>query len=639
MRAGVRRRRTAAALRAALLVHRLPRWASVAMQQAYSLQLGLRVASTPLAPRGLGAAGVLPEATRRLQRRLRHTGHFAVERATIRQRARDRQRSLAAACAAAPAVVVWYDNYFLKRFSRTAGNRCVDSTVVACLPCHCAAACANWLPPRHEALRAAGPAVTREVVAVWGRALTWAQLFLTELPQSQALRVPLDVLRSAQDRCAEWHPVTVLPLACGSFAGLLGCVEHLLRHRLRTCATLPAATGAEPPRPVTPVLLDQNLWYRYLRLWYVPALRAERPLLRHHLRGCPPLLGLWHVYKHAVIVVWRFFTPLLASLHSEIIPRAARPMLAHPRLYVVERLLHALTALSERGTGFAAPRPTHPPGERARRAYLHELLTIAAPLLVRLGVMVRAHSWAATDARPRDERTEDFLGLAVAVMVRYQQGSSAVYIREGLLQLLLQRCARAQAPPPAWQEEPCEAMISVFAQRALRRDPRGAVDLRNLFRTLPARLEGGRRPQGTAPQAVAAPTVSVWLGEAIASAQLGVGVLHRLQPKQRKLVADRWELWTPPRCTSLTAERLGEYVDKGLAGLVADGELDARAAAALDAVVRRVVGGPGSPVEHVVAEVRGVRDGAPVDEDSEDSSWASSSASDSSGSGGASDED
>jgi hypothetical protein len=63
-----------------------------------------------------------------------------------------------------------------------------------------------------------------------------------------------------------------------------------------------------------PLLVDENVHYRLLRLMYAKPYQCYD--VQAYMRDMPLLFGIWHAYKHTVTVVYRTFFPVLGLLES-----------------------------------------------------------------------------------------------------------------------------------------------------------------------------------------------------------------------------------------------------------------------------------------------------------------------------------
>eukprot|EP00667_Euglena_gracilis_P015597 EG_transcript_16241 len=117
-----------------------------------------------------------------------------------------------------------------------------------------------------------------------------------------SIRVPLDVARTNM-RSLQWRPLSLTEQVVSANLDLLLV--------LQTARSLQHLT-----RRQTPLLVDENIHYRCLRLLYSAS--ASRYYVSRYLAEVPLLYGIWHAYKHTVTIVYRAFFPVLA--HLEVSP-------------------------------------------------------------------------------------------------------------------------------------------------------------------------------------------------------------------------------------------------------------------------------------------------------------------------------
>ena len=146
------------------------------------------------------------------------------------------------------------------------------------------------------------------------------------------VRVSLDVCRTEEVRTPQWQPLLLSGKKVGESADL---VEML---------NVVATTIVAHTRAPVPILMDVNLVYRYLRLVY--GCRYHRWNVLNHLRFCPPVFGVWHMYKYICFVVYRrFHSMCVFALHGTASDGQEFP--TQPRLRSVEFLFAALLTLPD----------------------------------------------------------------------------------------------------------------------------------------------------------------------------------------------------------------------------------------------------------------------------------------------------
>ena len=112
-------------------------------------------------------------------------------------------------------------------------------------------------------------------------------------------RVPLDVPRD-DARAPVWRSFSLSEDVVGTQVGMLR-VLRFLRDQV-------APHAREP----LPLLVDENLWYRQMKLVY--GREAQRWDAAAALEQVPPLYGVWHPYKQVLHVVYRRVLPVFVFL-------------------------------------------------------------------------------------------------------------------------------------------------------------------------------------------------------------------------------------------------------------------------------------------------------------------------------------
>ena len=109
-------------------------------------------------------------------------------------------------------------------------------------------------------------------------------------------RVPLDQMRTGQTS-ATWFPFHVADCSVTGADGMLAMISFLQRTMLR-----------QSNCPTVPLLVDENLWYRLLRMQYCKGFSAWD--CGKWLARTPQLYAVWHPYKHVLVQLHRRFIPL-----------------------------------------------------------------------------------------------------------------------------------------------------------------------------------------------------------------------------------------------------------------------------------------------------------------------------------------
>eukprot|EP00667_Euglena_gracilis_P020534 EG_transcript_22263 len=132
-------------------------------------------------------------------------------------------------------------------------------------------------------------------------------------------------------RSLRWRPFSLTEQTVSSNRDLLQLLETVLQLQARSGRQLP-------------LLVDENIHYRILRLLYsAPALRFR---MGEHLANVPLLYGIWHAYKHTVTVVYRAFFPVLAHLEVPVGAGGSRQLTtslrSHRKVLYMEKLFASL---------------------------------------------------------------------------------------------------------------------------------------------------------------------------------------------------------------------------------------------------------------------------------------------------------
>ena len=100
-----------------------------------------------------------------------------------------------------------------------------------------------------------------------------------------------------------------------------------------------AKDGAQRTNRVLPLLVDENIHYRILKLLY--GVKNQRWIMRAYLRYVPVVYGVWHAYKLVVAHTFRVFWPILTYLRKGLL-RPGSTILLYPKLIVMEKTIAAL---------------------------------------------------------------------------------------------------------------------------------------------------------------------------------------------------------------------------------------------------------------------------------------------------------
>ena len=146
------------------------------------------------------------------------------------------------------------------------------------------------------------------------------------------IRAPLDVVRDAAAVGVPWRPLMLSELQVGSQRDL---VDVLLFAR---------DAVAPHTRPPLPLVVDENIHYRILRLRYGSAYADTG--VAGALAETPPLYGVWHPYKYVVTLVWRAFHPFMLYARAGTVAAGTQSPVG-PRLRNLELLMAAMLAVPQ----------------------------------------------------------------------------------------------------------------------------------------------------------------------------------------------------------------------------------------------------------------------------------------------------
>ena len=502
-RACRRRRHTYARFQELLGRGQRPLFVSRVMQEAFAVYCIARRVAAPQAPRPevLTESGVhLP---RRVQRTLRHhgvTGDTISERRTLRDRAQD-QRDRLWRTMYKRQCVVWVDNYFRKRFvaNPAVGYNALKCSVVSVLHVPEVDMCPP-LPTVDELLRNRSPLTQRLECAVRDLLDTVSDITSTDIVPG-TIRVPLDISRP-DVRSLQWTPLMMSPLWVTKNSDFVTLMEEIRTTVLPHC------------RSPLPVLMDLNIYYRHLKLCY------GRGYVRwdyaRHFRYCPPLFGVWHSYKYACKLVYRYFHSQVMYLqHGTVAVGDNFP--TDPRLRTVELLYgailllpstvradlrdavnHRLRALTEMRTRHATWEKFHARRrmmtereretvDRTRRAHgraehqaehclrqmeaMEALVNHYVPALFVIGHLVRECNWNGRDASTARHARDSMLYAACVMMsLLGDRASGNEHLRDVCLALLAWQHWHDGLRGAMFSEEVAEASLGRFGE-SLRSNP------------------------------------------------------------------------------------------------------------------------------------------------------------------------
>ena len=204
-------------------------------------------------------------------------------------------------------------------------------------------------------------------------------------PDTGNVRAPLDVRRDARTvQAPVWRPFA---LSKEKVTGGL-CLLILLQF------------DTQQTNRVLPLLLDENIHYRILKLLY--GANKQRWNMRAYLRYVPVVYTVWHAYKFVVSHTFRVFWPIRTYLRKGLLPPCST-ILSYPKLIVMEKAIAALMLATPRilrpyrrkaqaATAISGRDTVHANRAAVANAVLH-LLSEWCPLLLYSGHVVRKCNW------------------------------------------------------------------------------------------------------------------------------------------------------------------------------------------------------------------------------------------------------
>ena len=239
--------------------------------------------------------------------------------------------------------VVWFDNFYRRRFMRTPArmDASLNCTVVAVLvlPPPLEGTPRPRLPPfpgwptHWQLWQRCDGAAEAAATDLAGRIAEQIARICARAVGPEDFRVPLDVPRQ-EARALPWRPYS---LADHVVSGQVGLLEVLTDLR---GAVLPHVAEPGP----LPLLLDVNLWYRVLKLVY--GREAQAWDVGGALAQMPPLYAVWHPYKQVLHALYERFLPFLQYVASGRLPEGRR-WRSYPDLQTLERWVAALLLVPE----------------------------------------------------------------------------------------------------------------------------------------------------------------------------------------------------------------------------------------------------------------------------------------------------
>lgn len=526
-------RQTSVSVIAAMQQETEPEWCTRLVQGAYAHYCTGKVCAVPNRSREIVTKSDITYSTpKRVRRALRYTGMVRAVRPSEHSR-QQQSCSINSKLLEERDCVLWFDNYFVKHYSYRAASACLDMTAVAI--CAVDRSGQHWTWPTITTLKARLPASVTAVTRWVKREADWCADLCNSFPLTGQVRIPLDVVRPvvAGNAAFSWRPYDVLELNVASTPGLYSIVRYM--RQLRLSATVNRTVH---------VLLDQNLWWRLMKLLYSSTYYDSFPRLSRLLTGIQPVFGVWHLYKHSCLMVYRQFSIFFASLHQCLTVAQHVPLFSKPRVVTIEWLCYTLLTSLTRDD-VAVVRGLHTShsclvgpttandstSALVRTEFLQDFLLVALPQLLHLGIMVRNLTWL-PDQQPDQHQIAKVLAAGLSILLRFRCGTSTVYIREACVCLELLHSSNASISGFGWQEEVCEALLSRVSSFARHRGAPTYAAFRKLYGALPpnrTKERHNRRPQGLR-------IVEDWLRPAIQFACAGksYNTYHYVLPKRKK---------------------------------------------------------------------------------------------------------
>ena len=308
---------------------RAPVWLKRVLQRCFTLYTVLRAMAVPMQPRpdALGNANI--RITGRLSRYLAGPGirwESRGARISVADQAVERRHTLRDQMQGSQ-WVAWVDNYNTLRYvvDPVLTMQALNATALAVMNLRTVAWKEAWSVPTPADLVNAVPALVDDIIRYGAVLRTLLNTIAVHGPPPGQVRVPLDVPRSGPIS-VQWHPLALLNMNLGTLQDFIKIfqVSRSLQNR----------TGH-----VMPLLVDEKVHHQMLRCVYGMGYQAWG--FRDYVRQCPPLYGVWHVYKHVALTVWRKFLPYVTWLTRGALGEG-EPVGLRPKLRTVELLYAAV---------------------------------------------------------------------------------------------------------------------------------------------------------------------------------------------------------------------------------------------------------------------------------------------------------
>ena len=413
------------------------------------------------------------------QRRLARAGVLVRDRRTLREQASVAAQDLLNAIQGKQCLV-WLDNWYWERYTQDPAhpNLSHNVTALAVLPL-CGMPGSNLTTRQSSLPDFRGHLQPSLVVNMLPQVATQMADSLSLLLASvtrlgtasipvQHVRVPLDVMRT-RVRSLGWRPLCLSPLSVGFNDDLLQLMNLVKDFQVES-------------EHVLPLLVDENIHYRLVKLMYGKTYSQWD--VASWLKKIPLLYGIWHPYKHTLLVLYRAFLPILAQLESCGEPVVGRAFRSHRKVLYLEKLFATLLvsggdvrSLLEsqihhhlglwRTAKRSEPGTPMPLKLKLLRA-LKDLLFYWVPAVFSLGVKVRECAW---EGRPGGTATgaiaRRVLQHAILLQCQLRRAWDArdEYCRTMSVALLLWQPWMTALPGCCFVEEAGEALLSRVASR------------------------------------------------------------------------------------------------------------------------------------------------------------------------------
>ena len=168
-------------------------------------------------------------------------------------------------------------------------------------------------------------------------------LLADQPPAIPSIRAPPDIVRDPLPNPG-WKPLLLSTHEVSSYKCLVEVFDFI-------------ASLSNHTHPIVPVLVDENIYKRCLKLLYSD--RTQRWNWQEKPKRTPVLYGCWHPYKYLVTKVWRRFQLLFVYFCCGRLG-VGKTVGSYPKLRVMERTIagilkcapHFLRQLRRKQTGY-----------------------------------------------------------------------------------------------------------------------------------------------------------------------------------------------------------------------------------------------------------------------------------------------